>query len=225
MSAQRFLKLGSIAPPGPGIIFDLLGDVKLSRSGAGKGGWQVTDRPKRQSVTTWVAYSPFTMSMELIMDGMSGRTDQSVEPQIKVVEGWELPVPGTVRTPVLALGGPVPHSDLPWVVQTLSWAECIRDPATGLRVQQHLSLTLLEYVPPVLSVRPTSPAVAAQRAQATTSTAAPSGRSYTVRSGDTLSAIAARLLHDYRRWPDIARANNLRDPNYLRVGQVLAIPS
>lgn len=47
---------------------------------------------------------------------------------------------------------------------------------------------------------------------------------YTVRKGDTLSAIAADVLGDAGRYMDIARANNLSDPNRISVGQVLKIP-
>jgi len=49
-----------------------------------------------------------------------------------------------------------------------------------------------------------------------------SGRVHTVAAGETLSAIAAA----YRvRSSDIIRANNLSNPNALRVGQKLTIPS
>ena len=47
---------------------------------------------------------------------------------------------------------------------------------------------------------------------------------YLVKSGDTLSAIAQRFLHDANRWPDIARLNRLLTPNILYVGQSLSIP-
>jgi LysM repeat protein len=53
----------------------------------------------------------------------------------------------------------------------------------------------------------------------------PSGRTVTVRRGDTLSAIAARYLGRASRWPEIARLNGVRDPRMLRVGQVLRLPA
>jgi len=49
----------------------------------------------------------------------------------------------------------------------------------------------------------------------------PSGQSYTVQAGDTLSRIAQRWGVDVQR---IAVANRLADPNVLSVGQVLCIP-
>lgn len=45
---------------------------------------------------------------------------------------------------------------------------------------------------------------------------------YTVRAGDTLSAIAAA---DDTGWQALARANNLPDPDRLRIGQRLVIPA
>lgn len=48
-----------------------------------------------------------------------------------------------------------------------------------------------------------------------------SGARYTVKSGDTLSAIGARYGVPYM---DIARANNISNPNLIRVGQQLIIP-
>ncbi|HEV2763889.1 MAG TPA: LysM peptidoglycan-binding domain-containing protein [Pyrinomonadaceae bacterium] len=46
------------------------------------------------------------------------------------------------------------------------------------------------------------------------------GRPYTVRPGDTLSAIAAR--HG-TTWQELARINNLSNPNFIRPGQVLRL--
>lgn len=47
---------------------------------------------------------------------------------------------------------------------------------------------------------------------------------YIVRSGDTLTKIAARLLGSIVRWRDIADANGIRDPYYIKPGQRLRIP-
>jgi len=47
---------------------------------------------------------------------------------------------------------------------------------------------------------------------------------YRVQSGDTLSKIADFLLNDMSRWPEIARANNLKSPYTIEIGQVLNVP-
>ena len=57
---------------------------------------------------------------------------------------------------------------------------------------------------------------------------APSARagasSYTIASGDTLRGVAAKLLHDARRWRDIAAVNPGLDARRLRPGQVIKLP-
>ena len=52
----------------------------------------------------------------------------------------------------------------------------------------------------------------------------PSGRYYTVVKGDTLWAIAKRYYGDGNRYPEIARANNIANPNIIHIGQKLFIP-
>lgn len=55
--------------------------------------------------------------------------------------------------------------------------------------------------------------------------AAPEQRqTYKVNSGDTLSAIAQKFLGDSRRYGEIAKANNISDPNKINAGQELIIP-
>lgn len=56
--------------------------------------------------------------------------------------------------------------------------------------------------------------------------AAKAARTYVVKAGDTLSAIAESLLGDASKWPAIFEANRdkLSDPNLIQVGQELNIP-
>lgn len=51
-----------------------------------------------------------------------------------------------------------------------------------------------------------------------------SGRYYTVVKGDTLWAIAQRFYGNGNRYPEIAKANNIPNPNIIHVGQKLFIP-
>lgn len=62
--------------------------------------------------------------------------------------------------------------------------------------------------------------------QLTVSTPAPSATLYTVRRGDTLSAIAKTYYKDGSKYPQIFEANRpmLGDPNKIYPGQVLRIP-
>ena len=58
------------------------------------------------------------------------------------------------------------------------------------------------------------------------SAAATAGRTYTVKSGDTLSAIAKQHLGDANKYMKIYEANRdqLSDPDKIKPGQVLNIP-
>jgi nucleoid-associated protein YgaU len=48
---------------------------------------------------------------------------------------------------------------------------------------------------------------------------------YTIRSGDTLSSIAAAMLGDEQRWPEIAALNPKVDPNRILAGATLVLPA
>jgi len=52
-------------------------------------------------------------------------------------------------------------------------------------------------------------------------------RTYVVKSGDSLSTIAEELLGDAGRWHEIFEANEdeIDDPNQIKAGQELRIPS
>ena len=52
----------------------------------------------------------------------------------------------------------------------------------------------------------------------------PAPRTHTVVSGDTLFNIAKQYLGDGNRYMELARANNIPNPDHIEVGQVITIP-
>lgn len=52
----------------------------------------------------------------------------------------------------------------------------------------------------------------------------PEGRTYVIQSGDSLASIAQDVYGDPTRWRDLARANDLREPYSLTVGESLRVP-
>jgi LysM repeat protein len=50
-------------------------------------------------------------------------------------------------------------------------------------------------------------------------------KTYTVREGDTLAGIAAALWKDPSKWRVLAKANGIRNPRVLTVGQSLLVPA
>lgn len=225
-----------IDPGGPAISM-FLGDG-VPRVDAGGGGWETINRPKWIGFTDWIGLTPFTLTVPVLLDGF--RDNTSIEGDIDALYRLLRPTPiPTTRPPILRLAGPVPYTDLTWVLNGIDHGDEVRRD-DGPRTRAWITLTFLEYIPPDVSVTGrSSPAeAAAERAAASSATndaqssaesgtvavAAPSGRTYTVRARDTLSSIAASQLGNYRRWPEIASMNQVRDPRLLRVGQVLRLP-
>lgn len=49
-------------------------------------------------------------------------------------------------------------------------------------------------------------------------------RIYQVKQGESLKSIAAALLGNKDRWPELAHVNHLAHPYFIRTGQVLELP-
>lgn len=48
---------------------------------------------------------------------------------------------------------------------------------------------------------------------------------YTIQSGDNLSKIAKRFYGNANKYPEIAKANNIPNPDLIKVGQQLNLPA
>jgi len=68
----------------------------------------------------------------------------------------------------------------------------------------------------------TTPATETKTGTQKETTTTTSGQTYKVESGDTLYTIGQKLNVD---WHEIAKANNLKEPYSLKVGQELVIPA
>jgi LysM repeat protein len=51
------------------------------------------------------------------------------------------------------------------------------------------------------------------------------GQTYTVKPGDSLSKISQQFYGDAKKYMTIAKANNLEDPDKIKAGQELIIPT
>lgn len=63
-----------------------------------------------------------------------------------------------------------------------------------------------------------------QETQAESDTTKISGATYTVVKGDCLWDIAVRAYGDGYKWAEIARENNLKNPNLIHSGNILTLP-
>lgn len=188
-------------------------------------GWAVVSRPKQKGFTTWEGYAPYTMVVKVMFDGLHNNETQEHEYDA-LRKIMRVPVGPKSEPSPLKISGAVPLTNLLWVVQNLEPDESniIRRESDGHMVRCPVTVTLLEYVEAdvAISVRPSPAKAAAQRAVAAGKP--PVQRTYTVKKGDTLSKIAARLLGSYKRYPEIAKLNGIRDPNRIFPGDVLKIP-
>lgn len=199
----------------------LLGDGAAKATA--NGGWAVVSRPKNKGFTTWEGYDPYQMEMQVMFDGVQRSTSQ--ERNYDALHKIMRHPAGPARQPSpLKLTGPVPMTKLLWVIQSIEPDEIIRRSRDGQVIRSGASVTLLEYVEADLSLsaKPSPAKAADERKEA--EGAPPAARTYTVKSGDTLSKIAAAELGSYKRYSEIAKMNDIRDPNRISVGQVLRLP-
>jgi LysM repeat protein len=192
----------------------------------GFGGWNKVARPRRKALTVWGGIEPYQQAFSIIFDGLLG--DVSVETGIRTLELMAMPPATGQEPPLVRVAGAVPRPGLTYVIETLEWDPAPMWSRNGYRVRQEATVHLLEYVRPDRLVQSSGAEKARTKAAATATKVAAGGkshkRSYTVRSGDTLSKIAAHQLGDYKRWPEIAKLNGIRDPKKLRIGQVIKLP-
>lgn len=219
-------RLTRYRPAGPSLVFHYNPEVVAPV--AAVGGWSQTEHPRGNATVEWQGRPLGSVAFPLLLQarrpGASGlQPDRlgSVERDVATLVGWGRPVPPLNEPPVLRLDYGPGETGL-YVLQSLSPTGQERRRASDLaRWLVELDVELLEWREPTLVVSPAA-RVAARPTPA--GTARPSGRTYTVRAGDTLNAIAARLLGSASRWQELARLNGLRDPRRLRVGQVLRLP-
>lgn len=97
------------------------------------------------------------------------------------------------------------------VVESLNVTYVLFSPE-GVPLRAKLSLTLKEYRPVEIQLRDTP------------RTSPDLEKTWVVRRGDRLSAIAAAVYRDAEAWRAIARANDIKDPRVLQPGTVLTLP-
>jgi len=180
--------------------------------------WRTQPRPLLKPLTVYEGQNPLVLTLPLLFDGFA--LEQSVEPFIDIVERMAVPAAENQDPPSVQVLGPVPHSGETWVITGIAWgdAEYTR---SRRRSRQYFTLTLTEFIRADRVVSP------ARRKRARTAPANRRGRMrrYTVRPGDTLTKIAARVLGDHRRWKEISVANNIKDPSVvLKTGSVILLP-
>lgn len=199
---------------------------------AGYGGWSRVARPRKKAITEWVGRDSASITIEFMLDTLDEDDGMYVRTQERALEHLagldeDDPEPPLVRLSSVpeAL---IPHNEyhaghVKWFVDTLTWSadakisNRVGNPvriAGTVVLTQHVADHRLESLTSAAKRRRTSAKKGSKR------------KTYTVKTGDTLGKIAARkdVYGDASGWPRIAKANGIRDPKSLKVGQVLKIP-
>lgn len=193
----------------------LLGTVPPSRSD-GLGGWQEVPRERNTALPEYTGASVPKVDITVLLDGWP---DTSVQRDID----WLMNLgrrDGT-QTPVFTVVGPVYLSGQKLVIGTgIDFGQFERRSRDGALVRQELTLHCWKYR--TADVLTSSSAKKRKKHDGGGKQSHP--KTYTVRKGDTLSKIAAKVYGKASDWHRIADANGIRDPRHIKVGQVLKLP-
>jgi hypothetical protein len=191
----------------------------------GLGGWESVPRPGRRPLTVWRGpEDPLRMGLPLVFDGYpphnaAGNRLASVEQDVRQLETIAgVAVLGDPVPPFITVMGAVPH-DLRWaprnrwVIEDLDWGPAERDQATGQRVRQAVTVTLMLYTQ-------------ADSLVGLSQQQKPKRRKVQAKDGDTAIKIAAREIGRAADGGKLARLNGLRSPDVgLEVGRSITIPA
>jgi len=251
MAESDIIRITAIDPAGPAVQCRL-GDGPPKFTG--QNGWQFTARPRREAMTEFMGYDPYTLIVPVIFgDGIDITAD--IDPMIEVLRGLGRNLVGPrIEPAVLKIECPaVPFTWLKWTLNDMTLSTEYKK-RNGSRYYAALNLTFFEYVPTDLVATKSAQSVAqktvtaaktkAASSQVTTAAGSsavgsaqgaigtipvvnwPSSATYTVKKGDTLETIAQKKLGSATMWTQIAALNgNIRDPKSIKVGQTLRLPA
>lgn len=217
-------------PPGPPLYLHYLPE-QHNRSDGG-GGWVEVEHARGDATTEWRGRGLHRMTFDLFFDSVRRlASNADVEGELSLLDRFARR-PDPINNPLadpprlrLTFGE---GQQLLWVMESAADVLSSTRSASGRRVQATVRVSLLEFRRGVQSFTPLEQAAAATGTATTTGYYGRSyARTYTVRSGDTLTSIAARQLGSASRWSELYDLNSppLEDPDLLTVGQILQLPA
>lgn len=191
---------------------------------AGYGGWNRVPRPFKKPITEWNAGDALSLTVSFVLDADLGFNVAAAERGLELLAGLDADEEPPTFKIYSRPAGVVPHDNASdperdWFLESLTWDrdEAInRDDGTPRRRAGEMVLT--EYVDDEIlaDLKPVKKKAKKK--------AAPIRKDrYTVKKGDTLSKIAARLKVK-GGWKALAKLNGIRDPKKLKVGARLKVP-
>lgn len=178
----------------------------------GVGGWELTPRPRRKSLTLWKGRAPYACEVPVLFDAHA--VGDSVEAEISRLTrmglGTDFSPPPTVK-----VEGGLPVRGINWVIADIEWGDDVYweqpDQGSSYRTRQDATVILWEHNP---EIRVSIEAINTQP------------NLYVVtKAGETLKTIAKAVYGNASRWTEIKEANpSIRDPNNLKVGTRVVYP-
>lgn len=192
----------------------LLGD-DVPQFGDVASGYAIVDVPRARGFTRWEGDSPLTASLPLLLDGWADGigVERDRDRLIKLAHAKHEDDP----PPDFRVRGPVPLGGERVVCTGLSWGASLRG-HNGQLQRQALTFQIMQFMP-------------AERLKIKKRKRADRPNRYTVKKGDTLKRIAAKLkphadgheVAEYAR--EIGKLNDIRDINReLEKGRELRLP-
>jgi len=144
MAQSDIIRITAIDPPGPAVQCRH-GDGPSKPTG--QNGWQFTARPRRDSMTEFMGFDPYTLVVPVIF-GNGFDTSVNVDSPIEVLRGLGRNLVGPrIEPAVLKISCPlIPLTWLTWTLQDMTFNVEYRND-DGSRYYAALSLTFFEYVP------------------------------------------------------------------------------
>jgi len=175
------------------------------------GRWNVVNRPRRVSFTSWEGSDPYRMDLPILMDGWDDI--ESVQDDIHFINELRLAQDPFVPPPQIRVYGALPvSSDISggWVVESIDFGDNVIWHESGYRLRQDAVLHLLQYIPvKSLEIKPGSTA-----------------HMHTVKPGETLKSISKDEYGTTQYWSAIKNANGIRDgkklPKKLKIPPIVS---
>lgn len=203
-----------------------LGDASPSPTG-GYGGWTTTPRIRKRALTEFNGVDPMTMPVVVLFDNfVNGLSVEFDILQLERMAGWGDKDGGEPPLVNFNSCGVIPHdwhdsTSHDWVIADITWGDADRNHA-GNRTRQAATIQVLQYI----EDDTLSDQSSAARHKAAHNKA--KHKEYTVTEHDVkkggLRYIAQHQLGDSRRWKEIAKLNNIRDPKKVHAHQHLKLP-
>jgi LysM repeat protein len=172
--------------------------------------------PNRQPLLLHAAKQLAVEKLSVILAQPDGSSVEDLMSRLKILAGGGGPI--TV--------GYAHYEAGQFEITDLSFSTELRSPIDNAIVRATADITLTsanpQPVPQQLKAPPPPPP--APPASAPAPPTVDGARRYTVKSGDTLFAIAQRTYGNGNLWRRIADANHLKNPNRIAAGQVLTLP-